>query len=91
MSLRSRIVCLAASAALCCATPGFAWGVLGHRVVAQLAQKQLDPAAQAEVQRLLAVQGAQRLADVASWADDLRDLDPDLFKRTAKLHYVNLR
>ncbi|MGH8213589.1 MAG: S1/P1 nuclease [Rhodanobacteraceae bacterium] len=76
------VVCLAARSA-------FAWGPLGHRVVAQLAQKQLTPAAQAQVDRLLAVTGARRLADVATWPDDLRDLDPGLYKRTAKFHYVN--
>lgn len=66
-----------------------AWGPLGHRVVAQLAQKGLTPAAQAQVDRLLVVTGARRLADIATWPDDLRDLDPELYKRTAKLHYVN--
>ncbi|HEY3521764.1 MAG TPA: S1/P1 nuclease [Rhodanobacteraceae bacterium] len=67
----------------------FAWGPLGHRVIAQLAQKQLAPAALAQVDLLLAVAGAHRLADIATWPDDLRDLDPAFYKRTAKLHYVN--
>lgn len=57
-------------------------------MVAQLAQKQLTPAASAEVERLLAVQGAHRLAHIAMWADDLRGSDPALFKRTSRLHFV---
>ena len=67
------------------------WGPLGHRVVAQLAQEQLTPAARTQVDRLLATSGARRLADIATWPDDLRDLDPDLSRRTARLHYVNFR
>lgn len=91
MSVRFSIRLFFAIIALFCTAPAFAWGVLGHRVVAQLAQKQLTPTAQAQVDRLLAVQGAQRLADIATWADDLRDSDPDLFSHTAKLHYINFR
>ena len=71
------------------APAALAWGPLGHRVVAQLAQKQLTPTAQAQVDRLLAVTGARQLMDIATWPDDLRDLDPALYQRTAKLHYVN--
>jgi nuclease S1 len=85
-----RLVPLLVGCVLIASTPAaFAWGPLGHRVVAQLAQKQLTPTAQAQVDRLLAVTGARRLADVATWPDDLRDLDPELYRRTAKLHYVN--
>lgn len=91
MPIRFKTLFAIAFFALLCAPSAFAWGVLGHRIVAQLAQKQLTPAAQSQVDHLLALQGAHRLADVASWADDLRDLDPALFKQTAKLHYINFR
>lgn len=70
-----------------------AWGPLGHRVVAELAQHQLNPAAQAQVRRLLAPEHTDQLADVANWADDLRN-DPaqqSLWKDTRSLHYVDLR
>lgn len=66
-----------------------AWGPLGHRIVARLAEAQLAPRARAEVGRLLQEQGARHLSDVAVWADDLRDTDPALFKRTSRQHYVN--
>lgn len=78
-----------ALAALLCASPAFAWGPLGHRVVARLAEAQLTPPARAEAQRLLALQGARHLADVANWADSLRGTDAGLFQRTKRLHFVN--
>lgn len=67
-----------------------AWGPLGHRLVARLAEARLDPAARAEVERLLAIEGHRSLADVANWADELRGHDPDLGRRSARWHYVNL-
>ncbi len=68
-----------------------AWGPSGHRIVAQLAEQHLSPTAHAQVQRLLASTGDHSLADVATWADDLRD-DPSqraLARATAPLHFVN--
>lgn len=78
------------AATLFCAPPAFAWGPLGHRVVARLAEAQLTPQAWAEAQRLLALSGARHLSDVAVWADDLRDTDPALFQQTKRLHFVNI-
>jgi len=68
-----------------------AWGPDGHRIVAELAQRHLSPAAEAQVERLLAPEHTRRLADVATWADDLQD-DPAqqaLWKTTRSLHYIN--
>lgn len=67
-----------------------AWGPLGHRLVARLAESQLTPQARAEVERLLATEQAPSLAAIASWADDLRATDPDLGKRSAKWHFINI-
>ena len=70
-----------------------AWGPDGHRIVAELAQRQLDPAAAAAVERLLAPEHTRRLADIATWADDIQD-DPaqqPLWKATRRQHYVNFR
>ncbi|RCS28997.1 S1/P1 Nuclease [Rhodanobacter denitrificans] len=70
-----------------------AWGPLGHRVVAELAQRHLSPAAEAEVERLLAPEHTARLADVANWADQIQD-DPAqdaLWQQTRSQHYVNFR
>lgn len=47
-----------------------AWGREGHAIVADVAEAQLSPRAQAEVRRLLAPEGAMHLSEVASWADE---------------------
>lgn len=67
-----------------------AWSAEGHRIVAHIADAGLSPAARAEVERLLAGEADPTLAGVATWADELRDTDPDgLGKRSAKWHYIN--
>ncbi|MGV8940496.1 MAG: S1/P1 nuclease [Lysobacter sp.] len=67
-----------------------AWGPRGHQLVASLANDALTPQAYREVERLLADDPAQDLAGIASWADELREHDPDLGKRSARWHYVNI-
>ncbi|MEO7431038.1 MAG: S1/P1 nuclease [Dokdonella sp.] len=68
-----------------------AWGPAAHRMVAQLAQDQLAPATRVDVKRLLAVTHDHQLADVATWADDLRHLREEraLWRSTAPSHFVN--
>ena len=85
---------LLATALLVVAPATLAWGPLVHRIVADLAQPRFTPAARAEVERLPAGEHAARLADVADWADRLRD-DPTpdmavLARESAPLHYVNM-
>lgn len=87
----SRFAAMFGAGLLLAAAPAFAWGPLGHRVVAELAQRRLNPAAEAEVERLLAPEHTRSLADVANWPDELRD-DPsrqDLWKATRSQHYVD--
>lgn len=67
-----------------------AWGQRGHALVGALAERDLSPAARTEVARLLAGEPEPTLAGVASWADTLRENDPDLGRRSAKWHYVNM-
>ncbi len=76
---------------LACAGDSFAWGARGHRVIAAMAEARLDGPVESELKRLLAVTGARELADVAAWADELREETPQspLAKATTKLHYVN--
>lgn len=62
----------------------WAWGNLGHQVVARVAQAQLDPKALAGVNRLLALEPGATLASVSTWADEHRGAG------TARWHYVNL-
>jgi hypothetical protein len=80
-----------ASATLLVAPSARAWGPLGHSVVAELAQRQLSPAAEREVERLLAPEHTTRLADVANWPDQVRNnpAQEALWKRTSRWHYVN--
>ena len=85
-----RLAALAAVLALLVAAPVVAWSALGHKLVGELAQRHLTPAANAEVARLLAGEPDPTLAGVATWADDLRNKDPESFKRTSRWHYVNL-
>jgi len=65
------------------ALPPLRWGPAGHRIIATIAQDRLSPAANAEARRLL---GGQSLADVASWADDVRRDQPN----TAPWHYIDI-
>ena len=79
----------AVAATLAASAPALAWSELGHALVGELAQRHLDPRAKAEVARLLAGEPDPTLAGVASWADRLRDGDPERFKATSRWHYVN--
>ncbi|GAB2586067.1 S1/P1 nuclease [Dyella jejuensis] len=81
------------SATLVIAPAAQAWGPLGHSVVAELAQRHLSPAAEKEVEHLLALDHTQSLADIASWPDEIRN-DPRqqaLWKETRALHYIDFR
>jgi nuclease S1 len=71
------------------APAALAWSQLGHRLVGELAQRHLTPAAAAEVAQLLAGEPDPTLAGVAAWADTLRDEDPERFKATSSWHYIN--
>lgn len=71
--------------------PVMAWSPLGHRLVAELAARQLTPAASAEVDRLLAGEADPTLGGIASWADQLRNSDPARFKATSSWHYINAK
>ena len=64
----------------------WAWGTIGHKSTALIAEAYLSPQAKTTVQNLL--QG-QRLVDVANWADSLRDR-PE-YAHTIPYHYQNTR
>lgn len=88
--IRAFVLAAALAAAALAPPPAHAWGPLGHRLVARLAEPQLSPQTRAEVERLLATEGLHSLADIANWADELREHDPELGRRSAKWHYVNI-
>lgn len=85
MRCRSRFFrSLPVAGALLLAPHGSArWGVLGHRVVARIAETRLTVPARAEVRALL---HGGTLVDVAMWADSIRPHR----RTTAPWHYVNV-
>lgn len=60
-----------------------AWGAEGHRLIGEMAEAQLTPAARAEVARLLAAEPGATMSSVSTWADEIRS------RETASWHYVN--
>lgn len=88
-SLRRFLALIPLSLLLLQPMPAAAFGPLGHRIIGDLAQRQLTPAAAAQVRALLAGEPDPTLAGVSNWADELRDNDPDRGKATARWHYVN--
>ncbi len=67
-----------------------AWGPLGHRLVALLAWDDLTPDTRRQIDALLKDEADPTLAGVANWADNLRENDPVLGRKTARWHYVNI-
>ena len=84
-------ILIAALLCLGAASTAYAWSRLGHSLVGELAERHLDPAAKAEVAQLLAGEADPTLGGIASWADDLRNSDPERFKQTSRWHYINAR
>lgn len=76
--------------ALTTAPVALAWGPVGHRLVAEVAATQLSTDARKQVEWLLQGEPDPTLAGIANWADNLRENDPDLGKRSARWHFVNL-
>ncbi|MGO9920743.1 MAG: S1/P1 nuclease [Isosphaeraceae bacterium] len=66
------------------AMPAWAWGRLGHRVIARLAEKHMTPEAKAAVAALL--EPGESMADASLWADENRRRLP----KTAPWHYVDV-
>jgi hypothetical protein len=63
-----------------------AWGYTGHRVIAEIAEQFLEPQTVRQVRDLLAIENVTTLADVSTWADQIRVQRPE----TAPWHYVNI-
>lgn len=61
------------------------WGTTGHFAAGRIAERHLTPAAANAVKDLL---GGASLADVSTWADDIRG--DEQYKGTDKWHYINL-
>jgi hypothetical protein len=91
-ALTSLIRCLAllfGTAALLVATKARAWGDDGHRVVGELAFRQLSPEAQAAVAECLEEPGYRTLAEAATWPDTYARRFPE-YDAMKPFHYVNV-
>jgi hypothetical protein len=64
------VVALSLLIALQAAPPVWAWGRLGHRVIARFAERHLTPAAKEAIAGLL--EPGESLADASTWADEHR-------------------
>ena len=62
-----------------------AWGVTGHRIVAEIAENHLTNRAKRKLKKLI---GKQKLAYWANWPDNVRN-SPE-WKNTSTWHYVNI-
>jgi hypothetical protein len=70
--------------ALQAATPVRAWGRLGHRLTARIAEKSLNPKAREAVKALL--ESGESLADASTWADEHKRA----IRGSASWHYVDV-
>jgi hypothetical protein len=61
------------------------WGATGHHAIGKIAENHLTTNAKNAVHELL---GSETLADVSSWADEVRN-EPE-YKSTGSWHYLNL-
>jgi hypothetical protein len=62
-----------------------AWGVLGHRIVGEIAQSYLTAKAKTEIQRIL---GTESLAIASNWADFIKS--DSTYRYLSSWHYINL-
>ena len=81
----ARRLALAAALLPGLAAPAQGWGPVGHRTVGEIAQHHLTARAQAAVAALL---GPETLADVSTWADEIRYL-PE-WKRAEPWHFISI-
>ena len=63
-----------------------AWGVLGHRIVGQIAESYLTPGAKKEIQKIL---GTESIAIAANWADFIKS--DSTMNYISPWHYVDVK
>ncbi|MGI2259172.1 S1/P1 nuclease [Shewanella sp. GXUN23E] len=78
----------ALATALCCISGDlWAWGQNGHRVIGKIAAHHLTPTTQSAVSRLL---GEDTLAEVSTWADEMRSSQDEMWQNMNHWHYINI-
>lgn len=66
---------------------GYSWGTTGHRVIAEIAQNNLNGKAKRNLKKLI---GDQKLAYWANWPDLIKSDTTGVWKPTDQWHYVNV-
>lgn len=65
----------------------YAWGLTGHRVIAEIAENHLDGRARREIKKIM---GQERLAYWANWPDFIKSDKTGQWKEASTWHYVNI-
>jgi len=86
MIRRSPLLFLLLAALLVLPGRGQAWGVIGHAMIADIAEHHLTPEALDQVHALLRDEGLEHLDQVASWPDTIRKERPE----ASPWHYVDI-
>jgi S1/P1 Nuclease len=84
----SRVTALLAALLILIWSPieAFVWGYSDHRIIAEIAEQFLEPETARQVRDLLAIENVSTLAEVSTWADQIRAQRPE----TAPWHYVDI-
>ena len=85
MPARYLLLLIALCGVLVLSQSSIAWGPDGHSIIAEIAERYLQPRTKAAIKELL---GDQSLAEASNWADRLRD-NPN-YDWSKPLHYINV-
>ncbi len=86
MRLRPSILALLSLIAAYHSNPARAWGRAGHQIVCAIAWEGLNPAALAQVKRILEIDTREQFAPLCNWADEYRSAHGE----TTGWHYVDV-
>lgn len=81
------ILRLFAAAVFFASSSAFAWGTTGHRVIAEIAENNMDHSSKAELRKLI---GKQKLAYWANWPDFIKSDTTGVWKQADVWHYINI-
>mgnify|MGYP002354243211 CR=1 FL=1 len=65
----------------------FAWGLTGHRVIAEIAENHLNCRARHQIKKLL---GKEKMAYWANWPDFIKSDTTGVWKEASAWHYINI-
>ncbi len=86
--MSKNLICTSVLAAAVLSAPAHAWGPIGHRVSADIAEKKVSGKTRARITQIL---GQEGLAEAGTWPDEQRS-NPDVFwqETASPFHYVTL-